>query len=353
MSGAVPGDPARVGHLAAVTADGNAYFRRVDASDMDRVAVFGIGSTNFRSVAAAPDGEFLTDVAVERTRPCELADQVLAAVEALERECGTVDAVAVATAGLVDADAGVVAAFDPPAGETIEAVDLGRPLADRGLPLALENDASAAALGEWYFGARADERCLAHVTIGTGIGGGVVTNGRLHRGAHGQAGEFGLIPVGPHDLASTGVTGAWEAVASGRGIPEFFRYCLAESDAERALDPDAQSGHDPGDGDLTAADVFDAAPDDPVAAECLERVARYDAAGVGAVCNVVDPDLVTLGGGVVSAHPEWTIAGVERHLEEFCFVDEPDVRTTALGDHAGLYGALATYRARRDSLAAE
>ena len=310
---------------------------------MDRVAAFGIGSTNFRSVAATPDGEFLTDVTVERTRPRELADQVLDAVETLERTCGAVDAVAVATAGLVDVDAGVVTAFDTPVGETIEAVDLGGPLAERDLALALENDASAAALGEWYFGARADERCLAHVTIGTGIGGGVVTDGTLHRGAHGQAGEFGLIPVGPHDLASTGVTGAWEAVASGRGIPEFFEYCLAEADAVSDL---AVS-------EVTAADVFDAAPEDPAAADCLERVARYNAAGVGAVCNVVDPGLVTLGGGVVSAHPEWTVAGIERHLDEFCFVDEPEIRTTALGDHAGLYGALAAYRARGDSLDVE
>jgi len=319
---------------------------------MDRVATLGIGSTSFRSVAATPDGEFLTDVTVERTRPHELADQVLAAVEALERGCGTVDAVAVATAGLVDADAGVVEVFDTPAGETVGRIDLAGPLADRDLPLTLENDASAAALGEWYFGAREDASCLAHVTVGTGIGGGVVTGGRLHRGAHGQAGEFGLLPVGPRDLSSTGVAGAWEAVASGRGIPDFFAHCLAERGAESALNPDAESTSDPTE-DLTAADVFDAAPDDPVAADCLKRVARYNAAGVGAVCNVVDPDLVTLGGGVVSAHPGWTVDGIERHLGEFCFVETPEIRTTALGDHAGLYGALAVARARRDPSAVE
>lgn len=307
---------------------------------MERVATVGVGSTNFRYAAATPSGEFCTDVTVEPTRPRDLDQQVLDAVDDLRARAGAVDAVAVSTAGLVDAEAGVVREFDTPAGDVVERVDLGGAAAERSLPLYLENDCSAAALGEWYFGARTDEQSVVHLTMGTGIGGGVVEQGRLIRGGSGQAGEFGLLPVAPHDVESCGITGAWEAVCSGRGIPRYVRRRLAETDRDSALR---------GVADLAAPDVFAAADDDAFAADCLAEIARYNAAGVGAVANAVNPDLVTLGGGVALNNAAWAVSGIESHLDEFCFVDPPTVETTDLGDDVGLYGALATYLARRDA----
>ena len=309
---------------------------------MDLVAAFGIGSTNFRYAAATTDGTVRVGPRVEPTRPTELAAQVTAAVTGLREETDRpVDGVSVTTPGLVDDDAGVVRSFDTPDGETIDRIELGPRLeSELGLGLVLANDCNASALGEWHFGVRTDESCVVHLTVGTGIGGGVVEDGRLLRGESGQAGEFGLLPVAPDSgMGSCGVTGAWEAVCSGRGIPRYVSRRLAETDAETRLDPDA---------DLSAPDVF-AARDDPFVADCLDRIARYNAAGVGAVCNAVNPGLVTLGGGVALNHGEWVREGIESRLAEFCFVDPPAVRTTGLGDDVGLYGALATYRERATS----
>jgi glucokinase len=307
---------------------------------MDTVAVFGIGSTNFRYATAATDGRLLSDPRVEPTRPRELPAQVLDALADISGDASGVDGVAVSVAGLVDAAAGVVREFDTPAGETVDRIDLGSHVAaTRDLPLALANDCNAAALGEWYFGARDDERCLAHLTVGTGIGGGVVEDGRLVRGESGAAGEFGLLSLDPTaDLDSCGVAGAWEAFCSGRGIPRFVAHRRRETGADTSL---------PADENLTAEAVFDAAADgDAFAADCLDRLARYNAAGVGAVCNAVEPGLVTLGGGVALNNAAWLRESLDEHLADFCFVERPAIRVTGLGDDVGLYGALATYRAQ-------
>jgi len=310
---------------------------------MDCVAAFGIGSTNFRSAVATADGTLLTEPGVEPTRPRELADQLVAAVGDLQRSADrSLDAVAVSTTGLVDDDAGTIREFDTPAGETVDRIAVASAVERaHGLPVALVNDCNAAALGEWYHGARDDEECLAHVTFGTGIGGGVVADGRLLRGERGQAGEFGLLPVGPHEYESTGVAGAWEAVCSGRGIPAF---------AARRIEADAGSaGAERVDTDaLTAEDVFAAADaGEGWAVTCLDAVARYNAAGVAAVCNAVNPGVVTLGGGVALHNPDRIVSGIEERLDRFLFVDRPTIRLTPLGDDIGLYGALAAARGER------
>jgi glucokinase len=308
---------------------------------MNHVAAFGIGSTNFRSAVAATDGELLTAPTVEPTRPDGLADQVVAAVADLRGATGDdLDGVAVSTTGLVD-DAGVIRAFDTPAGETVDRIDVATPV-DRahGLPVTLVNDCNAAALGEWHYGARESEDCLAHVTFGTGIGGGVVERGRLLRGETGQAGEFGLLPVAPHDYESTGVAGAWEAVASGRGIPEYVAGRVEAADFADAKRFEAD--------DRTAEAVFAAADTGEAwAEESLDEIARYNAAGIGAVCNAVEPGLVTLGGGVARNNPDRIVDGIERYLDRFLFVDRPTLQVTPLGDDIGLYGAVAAARSGR------
>lgn len=331
---------------------------------MEYVAVFGVGSTNFRYAVATPDGTFLTDVTVEATRPRDVAAQLVDAVSTLQDATAHgLDAVGVACTGLVDPATGTVFDLDTPDGETISRTDLATPVAEtHDLPVFVANDCNAAALGEWYFGARTDQDCLAHVTFGTGIGGGVVEDGRLLRGDAGQAGEFGVLPVAPDsDLASTGVTGAWEAIASGRGIPEYVARRSREVEdgdgdrsGDRTLDDRTGAADETSrftDSDaFTAEDVFDAAAaGDEFAQVSLDEIARYNGAGIAAVCNAVNPGLVTLGGGVALNNPEWIVDGIEASLDEFLFVDRPTVELSPLGDDVGLYGALAT--ARADSVA--
>ncbi|MFU8867903.1 ROK family protein [Natronococcus sp.] len=307
---------------------------------MDSVGIVDIGSTNFRYAAATPTGDFLTDVTTEPTRPHELVAQLGGAIERL-RDAATVDAVAIAVPGLVDS--GCVRRFDTADGDVIDRIEVATPLRERyGLPVVLENDCTASALGEWYFGAREDQECLLQLTVGTGIGGGVVERGQALRGEDGGAGEFGLIPVAPDSiLESTGVTGAWEAFCSGRGIPSYVRHRFR---ADGMWEENAASEFRE---TLAAGDEFDApavfeaaAAGDPFVQGCLDRVSRYNAVGIAALCNAYNPGLVTLGGGVARNNTDWFLEGVDRYLEEYLFVDRPAIRESPLGDDLGLYGAL-------------
>lgn len=203
---------------------------------MDVIGVVSIGSTNFRYTVATTAGEFLTAVAVEPTQPRELVAQLCTAIDDLQTTA-TLDAISISAPGLIDADSGSIRKLDTPAGDVIDRLEVRAPLQRRyELPVYLENDCTASALGEWHFGARGDHDCVVHLTIGTGIGGGVVEQGHLLRGENAQAGEFGLIPVAPDsDRQSTGVTGAWEAFCSGRGIPDYVCHRFRTGDSKFRL----------------------------------------------------------------------------------------------------------------------
>lgn len=308
---------------------------------MDQIAVFGIGSTNFRYGVAVPSGDIITDVTVEPTRPQDLESQLVDAIDRLETTAGSIAGVAVSCTGLVDKETGRITDLDTPGGETVDTIEVGAAVHEaHGLPVALENDCNAAVLGEWHYGSRDGVESLVHVTFGTGIGGGVVENGRLLRGESAQAGEFGLLPVAPDsDVSSTGITGAWEAFCSGRGIASNVSKRIANGDPETTLgaDVDAQA-------------VFEAAADgDTFARSCLDRVARYNAAGIAAICNAVNPGLVTVGGGVAMNNPDQVLDGIDRYLDDYLFVDAPEIRISRLGDDIGLYGALAAFVEQREA----
>ncbi|UTF54794.1 ROK family protein [Natronosalvus rutilus] len=317
------------------------------------VALFGIGSTNFHSTIGTPNGDFITDVSTEPTQAHRLETQLLERLEELQ-SIRPLDAVAISAPGLVDAKAGHIQKFDTPAGDLIEQIDLRTPIEDTfDLSVYLENDCTASALGEWYFGRREDHDCLLHLTFGTGIGGGVVDRGHPLRGESAQAGEFGLLSVAPEsDLSSTGVTGAWEAFCSGRGIPQYVTHRL-ETDDEWSSDESAFTRTVAEDDELSAPAVFEAVhAGDQFAQSCLEQISRYNAAGIGTLCNAFNPGLVTLGGGVALNNEEWILEGIECHLAEFCFVDRPTLAFSPLGEEIGLYGALGTYRDRSGSQSA-
>lgn len=312
---------------------------------MDQVAVFGIGSTNFRYGVAVPDGDVVTDVTVEPTRPHELEEQLVDAVDDLAaRTPDSLSGVAVSCTGLADRESGRIRDLDTPAGDTVDQIDVaGAVQAHHDLPVVVENDCNAATLGEWHYGSRDGVETLVHVTFGTGIGGGVVDDGHLLRGDSAQAGEFGLLPVAPDsDVASTGVTGAWEAFCSGRGIARTVTDRLRTEEPETTLEAP-----------VTAQDVFAAATaGDAFAQSCLDRVARYNAAGIAAVCNALNPGLITVGGGVAMNNDEAVLGGIDPYLDDYLFVDRPEIRLSRLGDDIGLYGALAAFVEQRPEAAA-
>lgn len=300
-----------------------------------RIAALDIGSSTIRYALGTAGGELLTDPRTEPTRAGQLESQVLDVLDRLQSRSGGFDAVSVSTTGLVDVDECRIDRFDTVDGQEIRDIELGERVRERfGVQCYLGNDCNMAALGEHEFGAGRDYDCLVHVTVATGIGAGVVVHDTLLRGENGHAVEVGHFPVGgPEGITSGGVTDSWEAYCSGRGIPQFVAALLREESR-----PSTLRNRDP----LTAEDVFEAAKaGDEVAVECLERISRYNAAGVGGIVNAFNPGIITFGGGVTLNHPDVLLNGIKRYLDEYTYCEQPVLRITPLGENIELYGALA------------
>lgn len=199
-----------------------------------------------------------------------------------------------------------------------------------GLRVVAGNDASLAALGE---SRQSGYDNMLLVTLGTGVGGGIVWDGKLLYGAHGAAGELGHITVDPleTEFCSCGKRGCAEQYCSATGIVRLMKKHLAGDTAHSVL-----RGKN-----FSCKDVFDAAAGGDIpATEVLEQVYHYLGMLVAGVCCVADPEVVVLGGGVSKAGKP-LLEGVKRYFEKYCFHACRNTRfaLATLGNDAGIYGA--------------
>ncbi len=197
-------------------------------------------------------------------------------------------------------------------------------------PAFLENDANAAAYGEYFILHAAEDaiRDLAMIVIGTGVGGGIVTDGRLLRGMAGVAGELGHIVVEPGGRpCPCGQLGCLERYASATAVGMRYQELAA-------IDPDAE----PPD----AKAIFDAADrGDAAAARVVAESIRYLAIGCHAVSRLVDPAVIVLGGGIANSGEPWLerVRGDLESLQWNLPTRRPQLRLSQLGDRAGAVGA--------------
>ena len=255
-----------------------------------------VGGTKIAAARVGADGSILAKdrVSSPATEPARLLDAVVEVARPLITE--EVEAVGIGAAGLVDSATGILA-FAP--NLAWRGVRLMEHVADAlGLPAIADNDATAAAWGEYRFGAGRGHRDLLLVTVGTGIGGGLVTDGRIYRGAHGFAAEIGHIIVEPGGpLCGCGNRGCWERVASGYAIQRAGREA-----AERYPHSGIARLAEGVPGRVTGPVVTRAAQDgDGTARAILAKVGRRLGEGIAGLVNVLDPAVVVLGGGVVGA----------------------------------------------------
>jgi len=248
-------------------------------------------------------------------------------------------AVGVSFGGPVDATWGVVLLSHHVPGW--ENVPLRQWLETRlGVPVAVDNDANAGALGEWRFGAGQGCDSMLYVTVSTGIGGGWIVNGRPYRGADGMAGEIGHIviqPEGPKCIC--GRRGCLEALAAGPAIARRARECLAESPAAgqalRALVGDDVSA-------VTARHVSQAAAaGDELAQQVLDEAALALGQGIGSAITLMNPQRVVVGGGVAKSGPRYFEVARAVARANVLPGMTVDIVPAALGDDAPLWGAVA------------
>jgi glucokinase len=205
----------------------------------------------------------------------------------------------------------------------------------------LVNDANAAAVGEWLWGAGRRRRNVFYLTISTGIGGGAIVDGRLLLGKDGNAAEIGhtTIDSAGRMVCGCGRRGHWEAYCSGRSIPGFARLLGEELGASRK-ELKARSRL-LGKNAVDAATVFDEARrGDPFAIQVVAEIGRLNAIGVANVVDAFDPEIVTIGGGVALNNPDAILSPIVKQAQAYAINRVPEVKITPLGDDAGLLGAL-------------
>ena len=214
------------------------------------------------------------------------------------------------------------------------------------LPVVIENDANSAAWGEAQHGAGVGEDQMMMITVGTGIGGGAVIGGKLHRGAYGVAAEFGHLRVVPEGhLCGCGARGCFEQYASGNALMRHVREAInAAPDAAHNL---LTRGDGTIEG-LAGHHITEAARDgDPVALAGFNTTAQWLGAGIASLSVLFDPACVVIGGGVIDAGEILlapTRAALERYMPFSGKHPSPRVVAATLGNDAGLVGAASLAR---------
>jgi glucokinase len=301
-----------------------------------------VGGTSVRAGVVDKQGS-LMDTARVATPSDEgaLEDAISGVIEDLRNRHDQVVAVGLAVAGFVTTDRRSVM-FAP------HLAWRDAPVADRitkrvGLPVMLEHDANAAAVGEHRFGAARGARVAALVALGTGIGAGLLLDGKIFRGAHGVAPELGHLTVVPGGRSCPcGKYGCWERYCSGTALAATAVELLAKHPGRSTVLARETSG-DPG--SVTGRRVAGAARDgDPIALRAMAELAKWLGEGLALVADTFDPEVIVIAGGVSVSAPLFLDEAREHYAGAITGAGHRPlarIRTAQLGDDAAIVGAAA------------
>lgn len=303
-----------------------------------RVIACDLGGTNLRAATVDAAGRIHERVK-HNTPKTERAEEIVRALVEAARECerrsggqGT-GALSVVVPGTVQIENGVVT--KAPNLPCLDGYQLGAALeSELQWPVILENDANAAAVGEMWQGAGRGAQTIICVTLGTGVGGGIVLDGELWRGIDGSAGEIGHIgvePIGP--ACPCGSRGCLEVFASATAITRMTR----EAGASYPRSPLSSTGEN-----LSAKTVYQSGlRGDELALEVFRRMGLYLGVGLASLINIFNPEKIVIGGGVAEGW-DLFIEHVRQHIAERAFpipARRAEIVRAECGDDAGLLGA--------------
>ncbi len=206
------------------------------------------------------------------------------------------------------------------------------------IPFALDNDANVAALGERWKGAGENSPEVTFITLGTGVGGGIIAEGNLIHGINGAAGEIGHITVDPEGFDCTcGKKGCLETVASATGVVRLAREMSETYSGGSDLKYQIDDGQE-----VTSKDVFDAAKEnDDFALLVVDKVCFYLGLACGNIGNILNPSDIVIGGGV-SAAGDFLLERIQGYFNQFTFPqvrESTKIKLALLGNEAGVIGA--------------
>lgn len=299
-----------------------------------------VGGTKIAGGVVAPDGSIIArhELPTESGEPQAIVAAIMKVVRELRAVAPAAAAVGLGAAGLVDSSRGVVLGAPNIAYRNLPLRDLVRERG--GLPVVVDNDANVAALGEAVYGAGAGAGDQLMITVGTGIGGGIIIDGRIYRGGGGIGAELGHIVVNPGGpRCGCGNDGCLEAYASGTALGRTAIERIESHAGSEVLElagGDARS--------ITGAVVGQAAvKGDEFALSLVREAAWWLGVGLASFVNIFDPERIVLGGGVTEGLCDLLLDPARESMDGFIMGREwrpaPQVVPAALGNSAGLVGA--------------
>ncbi|MCQ8188801.1 ROK family glucokinase [Streptomyces rugosispiralis] len=298
-----------------------------------------IGGTKIAAGVVDEEGSILETSQVSTPQTPEGVVDAIADAVRIVSEGHEIEAVGIGAAGYVD-DKRATVLFAPNINWRHEA--LKDKVEQRvGLPVVVENDANAAAWGEYRFGAGAGHDDVVCITLGTGLGGGIIIGGKLHRGRFGVAAEFGHIRVVPDGLlCGCGSQGCWEQYASGRALVRYAKQRAAATPENATVLLGLGDGTSEG---IEGKHISDAARQgDPVAIDSFRELARWAGAGLADLASLFDPSAFIVGGGV-SDEGDLVLEPIRKSFRRWLVGNQwrphAQVLAAQLGGKAGLVGA--------------
>jgi glucokinase len=300
---------------------------------MNPVIAVDLGATNIRVAKISGDGiiekriSSLTPAFPET--PKDITDVIIGMVCSIsgKNNDSDFDGIGICAAGPVNSHSGIV--INPP-NIALSVIPLTGPISKEfGLPVRLINDCPAGALGEMYFGDGRGCRDFVYITISTGIGGGVVSDGKILLGRNGNAAEIGHFHVDTryNAICGCGCAGHWEAYASGRHIPDFFSHWCTENNLGLT-----------GEWTHSASGIFEAAQTGyPGINNFIDEFARINARGISDVIVAYDPSRIILDGSVIRNNSDLLLPHFNKYIDRF--LPLPEIRISLLNGLAPLLGA--------------
>ncbi len=308
-----------------------------------------LGGTNIKAGVTDQQGKILLKYSVKTNKAGDanvISEQIVGLCHEVCKKAGIsmdeIASVGIGIPGTVDAETGMVIYAnnlhldDAPVGKIVSEA-LGK-------PVLLNNDASCAAFGEFVSGSGKEYRSIIMVTLGTGVGGGIILNGKPWDGMEGSGGEIGHMVIDAGGEPCTcGRTGCWEAYSSATALVRDTRLAI-EQHPESLLRKVMEKT-----GKISAKTAFDAMRmGDTVAKELVDRYLFYLSEGIANIINIFAPEAVILGGGVCN-EGDALLVPLKKLVYQKCYggnkIRHADIKIAALGNDAGIVGAAMLYNA--------
>ena len=298
-----------------------------------------LGGTHLRAAAIDENGRIYHQLKKATPHSSEAKDVVEALVQAARecesktREAGVIQTASVGVPGTIDVQKGVV--VTAPNIPCLAGFRLADALQiELQWPAVIENDANAAAMGEMWQGAGRGASTIVCLTLGTGVGGGIIINGELYRGADGAAGEIGHMAIEPFGGVSCGCggQGCLEVYASGTAIVRMTREALPKHPHSMLHAIDG----------LTSEEIFGAGEKgDQLALEIFDRMGVYLGVALANLVNVFNPEMIVIAGGVANAWDLFAAQAIQQMRDRAFPLPAANVQIKRgeCGDNAGLLGA--------------